>query len=124
MGSTGSGSFTDYSDRKPSSENADDGGSSGKDPCGQAFNTSLEEVSRCSYLINNGIVPPRGTSVRVRFNGIRLSVETEIGEEIGFLPTKYNYIKVCMDSGLNYVGSVNSSSLVPTPAVFVDIVPI
>lgn len=123
MGSTGGGSFTDYSNRKPSNENANNGGSSGKDPCGQAFTTPLEEVSRCAYFNNHAMVPPRGTLVCVRFTGIRLSVETETGEEIGFLPTKYNYIKNCIDGGSNYVGSVNSSTLVPTPAVFVDIVP-
>jgi hypothetical protein len=61
--------------------------------------------------------------VNVVFNGLRLAVETDLGEEIGYLPTKYNYLKVCMDNGFRYTGSVRTVSIVPTPSVSVDITP-
>lgn len=123
MGSTGSGSFTDYSKRKPTSPEGGDGGSSGKDNCGKAFSTSLDEVSRCFYYINTSNVPPRGTEVNVFFNGLRLSVETKKGEEVGYLPTKYNYLKNCLADGFIYTGVVTASSLKPLPSVTVDVVP-
>ncbi|MBN8671461.1 MAG: hypothetical protein J0L80_12290 [Chitinophagales bacterium] len=123
MGSTGTGSFTDYSKRKPT-DGGNTGGSSGKDKCGQAFECSLEEVSRCFYYLNTGNLPTSGTEVTVFFNGVRISVETLKGEEIGYLPTKFNYIKLCIDDGFKYAGVIKSTSLVPTPSVFVDIVPV
>jgi hypothetical protein len=123
MGSSGSGSFSDYSRRKPTSPDAKNGGASGEDNCNQAFSASLEEVSRCFYFINTGTVPPIDTEVMVSFNGIRLVVETSLGEEVGYLPTKYNYVRVCIDSGFNYTGVVSGSSATPTPNVKVDIVP-
>lgn len=123
MGSTGSGSFTDYSKRKPATTGDTAGGASGTDKCGTAFPANLEEVARCFYFINHGNVPPAGTPVIVTFNGFRVAVETELGEEIGYLPTRYNYIKVCMDDGFNYRGVVNTSRLTPTPSILVDIVP-
>lgn len=123
MGSSGSGSFSDYSRRKPTTPEGNNGGSSGNDECNKAFSTSLEEVSRCFYFINSGNVPPSGTEVSISFNGIRLVAETTLGEEIGYLPTKYNYIKVCIDNGINYTGLVANSSMTPTPTIRVDITP-
>lgn len=124
MGSTGSGSFTDYSKRKPTNAEEANGGSSGVDKCGLGFSANLEEVARCFYFINYGDVPPGGTTVKVAFNGHRIAVETDLGEEIGYLPTKYNYIKICLDDSFAYHGVVNSSRTTPTPTVLVDIVPI
>jgi hypothetical protein len=123
MGSSGSGSFTDYSKRKSTTSNFKNGGSSGEDNCGKAFSTSLEEVSRCFYFINTGKVPVVATEVRIYFNGVRLSVETLKGEEVGYLPTKFNYLKVCIDDGFKYRGLVFSSSIKPIPSVLVDITP-
>lgn len=123
MGSSGSGSFTDYSQHKPANANDATGGSSGKDKCRTAFSTSLEEVSRCDYFKNHGDVPPAGTAVKVVFNGHRLSVVTYSGEEIGYLPTRFNYIVNCIEDGISYEGAVTSSRLNPTPSVFVDIIP-
>ena len=99
MGSTGSGSLTDYSKRRPKSDEGNSGGGSGKDDCGKAFSTQLEDVSRCFYFIDTGKVPAAGTHVNVFFNGVRLSAETIKGEEIGYLPTKYNYLRACMAAG-------------------------
>jgi len=123
MGSTGSGSFTDYSKRKPAKQGDATGGASGDDKCGTAFSTGLEEVARCFYYINYGTVPPVGTSVLVSFNGHRVAIETDLGEEIGYLPTRYNYVKVCMDNGFRYEGVVKSSRSGPAPSISVDIVP-
>jgi hypothetical protein len=123
MGSSGSGSFSDYSKRKPIDPTDSSGGSSGKDRCGKAFASSLEEVSRCFYFINVGKVPPARTSVKLVFNGQRLAIETTKGEELGYLPTKYNYLKTCLEEGNKYQGSVQISSLKPTPSITVDIVP-
>jgi len=124
MGSTGSGSFSDYSKRKSTSPEANNGGASGKDKCGTAISTSLDEVSRCFYHINYGHVPPAGTQIFITFNGLRIVAETKIGEEIGYFPTRYNYLKLCMDDGYKYSGRVSSSTELPTPSVFVDITPI
>ena len=124
MGSSGSGSLTDYSKRKPTGSEMNDGGGSGKDACGKGFSTSLEEVSRCFYFINAGTVPPVGAEVTVFFNGVRLSIETAKGEEVGYLPTKYNYIRNCMADGFNYSGVISASSMKPVPSVTVDIVPV
>ncbi|MBK0378565.1 hypothetical protein [Mucilaginibacter segetis] len=124
MGSTGSGSFTDYSKRKPTNSDEANGGASGVDKCGTAFSAGLEEVARCFYFINYGDVPPVGTAVTVTFNGHRLAVETTLGEEIGYLPTRFNYIKVCLDSAFTYGGVVSSARAKPSPNVSVDIIPI
>lgn len=124
MGSTGHGSFTDYSKRKPIDPQDTSGGSSGKDRCKQAFESELQEVSRCSYFVATKKVPPTKTVVRVVFNGLRLAVETKKGDELGYLPTRFNYLKTCIDAGQHYEGTVNASSLKPTPHIRVDIVPL
>ncbi|MBS1519929.1 MAG: hypothetical protein JST50_02940 [Bacteroidetes bacterium] len=124
MGSSGSGSLTDYSNNKPTSSNPSSGGSSGQDNCGQAFEAVLEDVSRCDYYKMNNDVPPVGTNVKVIFNNIRLLVTTSDGTGVGYLPTKFNYIKVCIDNGFNYAGVVTASSIKPMPYVKVDIAPL
>lgn len=123
MGSTGSGSFSDYSQRKSKNEEDENGGSSNTDKCGLAFSTYLDEVSRSFYYVNKKSLPSSGTEVSVSFNGSRLVVETKIGEELGYLPTRFNYLKVCMDDGFKYHGTVSNSRLKPIPAISVDIIP-
>lgn len=123
MGSTGSGTFSDYSSRKPKKNGDNNGGSSDIDKCGQGFSTVIEEISRCFYFMNAGTVPAVDSEVIVSFNGLRLVVETLLGEEIGYLPTKFNYIKVCLDNKFQYSGSISRSTNAPTPSVIVDIVP-
>lgn len=123
MGSSGSGSFSDYSQQKPTSSGASNGGASGIDKCNQAFDSSLQEVSRCQYFQEVGI-PAIGTEVFISFNGVRLAViDSNSNREIGYLPTKFNYIKNCLDDGVSYNGVVRSASVTPTPAVYVDIIP-
>jgi hypothetical protein len=123
MGSSGSGSFSDYSKQKSKTTGGKSGGASGDDQCGKAISTSLEEVSRCTYFASTGKVPSKGTEITIVFNGVRLAAVTKKKEEIGYLPTKYNYIKNCLADGYSYSGEVTSSSLKPVPGVLVDIVP-
>ena len=123
MGSSGSGSFTDYSNQKPKSSGTKSGGGSGDDKCSKAFSTQLEEVSRCKYFISTGKVPPKGTEIKIVFSGIRLTALTNKNEEVGYLPTKFNYIKNCLADGFKYEGVVSTSSMKPVPSVSVDVVP-
>lgn len=123
MGSTGSGTFSDYSKRKPKSPGDNNGGASGLDKCGTGFSSNLEEVSRCFYFTNKGNVPPAGVDVNISFNGTRLVAETKQGEEVGYLPTKYNYLRICMEDGFSYSGVIANSKDTPTPSVSVDIIP-
>ena len=122
MGSTGTGSFSDYS-RRPSSPKGNNGGSSGSDSCGQAIHTHLEEMERCAFFLTHGSVPNEGIEVSIVFNGVRIAAETNLGEEIGYLPTRYNYIKICIDDGYSYSGVVVSSSNNPRPIIILDITP-
>ena len=124
MGSTGSGTFSDYSKRKPKSPEDNNGGASGIDKCAIAFSTNLEEVSRCFYYRNTGKVPPSEVEVNISFNGSRLVAETKLGEEIGYLPTKYNYLRICMEDNYSYTGAIKSSKDTPTPSISVDIIPL
>ena len=58
MGSTGSGSFTDYSDHNqnnPTNHGNNNGGKSEEDQCLRAFSSSLEEIAICDYF-KTGIV--------------------------------------------------------------------
>lgn len=123
MGSTGSGSFSDYSRRKPTNSSDSSGGHSNVDNCLLAFSTQLEDVGRCFYFINNSAVPPAGINIVISFNGVRLAAETKTGEELGYLPTMYNYLRPCMADGHIYEGVVASSTLTPHPSIRIDIVP-
>lgn len=121
MGSSGSGNFSDYSKNKPQG-NKKNGGSSGKDQCGTAFTTSLEEVARSEYFLAHGEVPPLRTEVSVEARDGRIAVMA--GNELsGYLPTQYNYILMCMTDGYNYSGAVTVSGNVPVPTIRVAIAP-
>lgn len=123
MGSTGSGSFSDYSRRKPISQEENNGGSSNVDKCSLAFTTGLEEIGRCFYYMNFSNIPPVGTLIKIIFNGHRLVAETLLGEEIGYLPTKFNYLKFCIDDDFTYSGVVSNSNVSPSPFVKIDVTP-
>jgi hypothetical protein len=124
MGSSGSGSLSDYSEKKPAGTNSNSGGSGKTDPCKSGFATSLEDVSRCEFYKTKGLPVPN-TDVDITFNKVRLAaVETSSGLEIGYLSTKFNYLKNCIDNGFRYHGVVRTNSVSPTPSVLVDIVPV
>lgn len=124
MGSTGSGTFSDYSRRKSADQNEANGGSSGVDNCGLAFSTLLEDVSRCFFFINYSSVPPIGTEIIIIFNGFRIVAENLLGEEIGYLPTKYNYLRYCLNDGFKYSGIITHSNLSPLPSITIDVAPL
>ena len=123
MGSTGTGSFSDYSRKKPVNSEDETGGSSGVDKCALGFSSYIEEVSRCFYYLNYAGVPETNTDVRVIFNGIRLAVENLRGEELGYLPTEYNYLRYCLEEGYEYSGVVSGASDTTPPKIMVDITP-
>jgi hypothetical protein len=140
MGSTGTGRFTDYSNSSSNkqstssssgsstssgggSSTSSGGGSSGEDRCDQAFETVLEEVERCSYYRQNRSLPANGTEVIVRMQG-RIGVETTNSELIGYLPTQYNYLASCIQSGRSYAGLITLTSSTPIVVVRVDIAPV
>jgi hypothetical protein len=121
MGSSGTGHFSDYPGTmadKPGGA----GGSSGEDQCNQQIMTALEDVERCDFFINHSRLPDVGTPIQVSL-AIRLTVITNEGETIGFLPTQYNYLAACIKAGRNYQGVVASSSLRPISKVQVEIMP-
>ncbi len=122
MGSTGSGSFSDY-DHK-SKGNSNQGAFSGEDKCARAFSTLLEEVQNCEFFGATANVLPAGTAVSITFDSPRLAVQDNMNVIIGYLPTKFNYLLACMESGITYSGMVSSSTLIPLASVSVDISPI
>jgi len=126
MGSSGSGSFTDYSGRKPSDPkggSGNSGGGSGQDKCLRAFSASLEDVGLYPFYATTGTVPAIGTTVSV-VQAQRLVAIDQNGLEIGALPTALNYIAGCLQDGYSYTGVVSSSSATPVPRVDVDFAPV
>jgi len=123
MGSTGTGKFTDYPGSKPKQNGDLTGGSSGIDECARAFSSRLEDVSACTYFTTTANIPPIGTSVELYFDK-RIIVRTLDGIDLGYLPTKFNYLKICMDGGYIYQGFVRLSALGAIPVIEIDIAPI
>lgn len=126
MGSSGSGSFSDYSGSKQQANEKEgiSGGDSGIDQCKLAFSVGLEDVAMHDYFLRNTNVPPAGTKVELRFNKRLIVHEISSGYSIGALPTKYNYLLGCIKDGFNYAGLVNTSFNSPLPQVIVDLGPI
>jgi hypothetical protein len=133
MGSSGTGSFSDYpgtphgsaKGKRPSTNGAS--GEPELDQCERRLdNVPLEEVARCDYYVHHQGLPPVGTSVsiRPRLVGQRLGVEsTDGGEVVGLLPTEYNYLLQCMKQNFMYVGQVTASRAHPIPLVRVALEP-
>ena len=121
MGSTGSGTFSDYHGHR--GNRSAQGGESNEDKCEKAFSTDLEDVENCSYFKNNQNVPPVGTAVTVIFNDLRLEVIDDNKECVGYLPTKFNYLRTCLEDDFGYGGVISSSSLTPIVSITVDISP-
>lgn len=127
MGSTSSGKFRDFPPSKGKGGGSGSGGGSGgsgkvhddSDRCLQDVRADLEEVGRSEYFGAHDSLPAAGTRVELRREtiGPRLSVDTAEGQSLGFLPTEYNYLLVCMKKGFTYSGEVSTSSLSPFPSV-------
>lgn len=109
MGSTGSGRLTDY----PGDHGADD-------KCEKAFATHLEDVDLCDYFKAHKSVPPVGTVLEVALKK-RVVAQTQSGEVVGNLPTRFNYLAGCLRQGFSYTGQVrDSNSSPPVAAVRAD----
>lgn len=129
MGTTGSGSFSDYSgSSKGSSENdnSNQGSSNQGDKCDRSIgNILLEEVAHCDFYSKKKNIPSIGTEVNLKKELIsgRLMIELD-GESLGCLPTKYNYLRACMETGFEYNGIITDSSATPFPKIIIDLGPI
>jgi hypothetical protein len=120
MGSTGTGNFSDYSQK---ANTGNQGGSSNKDKCASAFSAMLEDVDRCDYYKHHSSLPPLGEAITIELKK-RLTAVTSAGEIIGYLPTSYNYLAQCMGAGFVYQGSVVQTKSTPILTVQIDVAPI
>lgn len=121
MGSSGPGNFSDYSNY-PRAIKGVTGAVDSEDKCALAFSTLIEDVDNCEYYSKKGVLPAVGTEVYVDFK-VRLVVKSNDGLIIGYLPTKYNYLRNCIVKGFTYTGVVSNVSSTPINTVIVDITP-
>lgn len=121
MGSSGPGNFSDYSNY-PRAIKGVTGAVDSEDKCALAFSTLVEDVDTCEYYSKKGMLPGVGTEVYVDFK-VRLVVKSNDGLIIGYLPTKYNYLRHCIVKGFTYTGVVSVASSTPINTVVVDITP-
>ena len=94
MGSTGTGNFSDYKNF-PRAIKGITGADDSEDKCALAFSTFIEDVDTCEYYSKKGTLPAVGTEVYIDFK-VRLVVKSNDGLIIGYLPTKYNYLRYCL----------------------------
>lgn len=121
MGSSGTDNFSDYSNY-PRAIKGVTGAVDSEDKCALAFSTLVEDVDTCEYYSKKGMLPGVGTEVYVDFK-VRLVVKSNDGLIIGYLPTKYNYLRHCIVKGFTYTGVVSVASSTPINTVVVDITP-
>lgn len=121
MGSSGSGSFSDYSQYKSDKKNQ--GGSSGEEICSKAFSTNLEEIERCDYFEKYKALPDDGTPIKIILK-TRLAAVSNDGLVIGYLPTSFNFLVNCMSNGFEYKGNVVSGKSKPVLSIQIDVAPI
>lgn len=121
MGSTGTGNFSDYK-KIPRAIKGVTGADDSEDKCALAFSTLIEDVDTCEYYSKKGTLPAIGTEVYIDFK-VRLVAKSNDGLIIGYLPTKYNYLRNCIVKGFTYTGVVSVASSTPINTVVVDITP-
>lgn len=121
MGSSGTGNFSDYLNFQGAIKGVT-GGVDSEDKCALAFSTLIEDVDTCEYYRKKGTLPSVGTEVYVDFK-FRLLVKNNDGLIIGYLPTKYNYLRNCIVKGFTYTGVISVASSTPINTVVVDITP-
>lgn len=125
MGSTGGGSFSDYSGSGKGGTGTGGaggaGGASGSDRCRQAFACTLEEVGLCDYYSKYKNVPPTGTPLNIVYRNRLFAVDMN-GLTVGALPTSFNYLVVCLNNGISYNGTVTMSANSPIPSVNADFI--
>lgn len=121
MGSSGSGTLSDYSGQpKTGSGSGSSGGSSGSDKCGEAFTASLEDVASHDYYMNHGSVPAAGTQLTIELRSRLVAVAGT--EAVGSLPTRLNYLARCLQNGFTCTGVVTASSNGANPQIQADFV--
>lgn len=130
MGSTSTGRFTDYpTTRRPSGEppSGSEGNGGQDDRCGKAISDQLlDDVERCDYWTSHHDVPPVGSDVELlpNLHEGRLAVALAgTGEILGYLPTKFNYLRGCMEEGWRYQGEVVATLRELTALIRVDLGP-
>ena len=121
MGSTGTGNFSDYKNFSRAIKGIT-GADDSEDKCALAFSTFIEDVDTCEYYSKKGTLPAVGTEVCIDFK-VRLVVKSNDGVIIGYLPTKYNYLRNCIVKDFKYTGVVSNVSSTPINTVIVDITP-
>lgn len=124
MGTSNPSNFSDYSESsKGSSEQDDSNGPNQGDKCTRSIgDILLEEIAHFDFYKSLKNLPTIGTEVSLKkeiTNG-RLIIEVN-GTSIGCLPTKYNYLRACMEIGFQYSGIVTNSSNSPVPKVVIDL---
>lgn len=122
MGSTGSGNFSDYKGYSQA-EKGTTGGFDKLDQCSLAFSDFLEDVETCDYYLKYGKLPPKNTVVSIVFDK-RMVAKDEKGLIIGYLPTKYNYLRACIAGNYVYEGIINAVLTSPVKAVSIAITPL
>lgn len=124
MGSSGSGSFSDYPGTKAKEVEGDGtgiaGGGSGVDRCQQAFHALLQDVGNSEHYSRFNAVPAVGDQLGIIFDGRRIFAVDVNGVKVGALPTSLNYLAACLASGVSYIGVVSSSAVAPVPTVEAD----
>lgn len=121
MGSTGTGNFSDYK-KFPRAIKGVTGADDSEEKCALAFSTLIEDVDTCEYYRKKGALPAVDTEVYIDFK-VRLVVKSNDGLILGYLPTKYNYLRNCIVKGFTYTGVVSVASSTPINTVVVDITP-
>jgi hypothetical protein len=110
MGSRGSGSFSDYPN-----------GSATDDQCDRAFAVSLEDIEHCDFFKRHAAVPPIGTVLTLAHQK-RIVAQTQTGEVVGNLPTRFNYLASCLRLGYTYQGEIRQSRTGAVAVVSADFI--
>ena len=111
MGSRGDGSFGNYQPKDDQTKCGEDIGA-----------VSLEDVTL--YDKNNGELPKVDELIRVEFHdeSKRLVAISDLTNEIiGAIPTRFNFMLICIKNNYNYAGKVFAMINHPLPRVEVEI---
>lgn len=131
MGSSGFGRFGDY----PGSGSFSGLGRIGGQGNSGEYNSEadcpvtidfiiLEDVATSEYYTTRHELPMQGEIVELKnalHEGRLVVISSSTREIIGNLPTRYNYLYYCVESGMHYSGNVLSSGERPMPYVTVDL---
>jgi hypothetical protein len=89
--------------------------------CSQVFSTFLTDVN--SYVRKHNSVPSVETALAIRLHNDKLVAMDNSGNEMGYLPSRYNYLVDCIEQGYSYTGKVIASSINPFVSVIIDVTP-